>query len=285
MIYRTHLEHLVTEHCNLKCANCSSGSPFLKEGLSDVNQIEKDVKTLGKYMRMDFIRFVGGEPTLHPELPKFFEIAKRSELLQKKVTCITNGLKLLNMPNEFWEHVDVIGLSVYAHSGINYHKVIEILHEQKDKNGVTFFIATEEDQQSKIEIIKDNYDINKKYVDHGTFKILDVYEEFSQTQAQDIFDGCLMKDICHSFLDGRYYRCTISTIKDKHYAAKGIDTGYNFKIQDSIPINDDFPEAWEKYTKSKILNINACRFCRGIQTDLAEPHRQLTKEELLNWVS
>ncbi len=285
MIYRTHLEHLLTEHCNLKCANCSSGSPFLPEGFSDVNVYERDVKTLGKYMRMDYIRFVGGEPTLHPEFTKFCEIAKKSDLLQKKVTVVTNGLKLLNMPEEFWQAVDMIALSVYAKSGINYHKVIELLHEQRDKNNVTFLIATEEEQQANIELIKSSYDIDKQYVDHGTFKILDVYDEFSQTEAQDIFDGCLMKDICHSFLDGRYYRCTISTIKDKHYAAKGIETGYNFKIQDSIPIDDNFAESWESYTKSEVININACRYCRGIQTDFSEPHRQLSKEEILNWIA
>jgi len=283
MIERSHLEHVVTDHCNLKCANCSSGSPFLDENFSDVQQFEQDVTELSKYMRIEHIRFVGGEPTLHPDIVKFCDIAKKSDLVRGKVSIVTNGLKLLNMPNEFWKAVDIISLSVYNDSGINYHKVIDMLHEQSDKNQIRFFIATDEEEQSNLEIVKKNYKIDRQYVDTGTFKLVDVYEEMTENQSQEIFDGCLMKEICHSFKDGRYFRCTISVLKDKHYKAKNIQTGYNFFDQDSIPIDSTFPEHWEPYTKSKQININACRFCRGIQTDLSEPHRQMTNQEILKW--
>lgn len=280
MLYRTHIEHLVTEHCNLKCANCSSGSPFLKEGFSDLEQWKRDITELAKYMRIDYVRFVGGEPTLHPKFVDFCNVVKDSGILNKKVSVVTNGITLLNQPDEFWQAVDLISLSMYRNTGINYEKVLDKIQEAYDKYGVTYNIATDQEQIENLGTVKNNYIYEK--LAQGTFKLMDAYEEHSPEVAQDVFSGCILKDICHSVKDGRYYRCTISTIKNKHYEAKGIPTNYDFK-EDGLLIDSTFPDKFNDYISSKEININACRYCNGWQAEEFEEHRQLSKEEIKVW--
>tara|TARA_R110001606_G_C15228534_1_gene634859 strand:- start:50 stop:742 length:693 start_codon:yes stop_codon:yes gene_type:complete len=224
------------------------------------------------------MRFVGGEPTLHPQFVDFCKVAKASGLVNKKISVVTNGISLMSQPDEFWEAIDLISLSMYRNTNINYEKVLQTIQSKYDSHGVTYNIATDQEQIENLETVKNNYIYEK--LAQGSFKLLTNYEEHPPEVAQSVFNECILKDICHSIKDGKYYRCTISTIKDAHYKAIGVETNYNFKEEDGLAIDENFPDQWEGFIKDKTININACRYCNGWGTQKEEAHRQLSMNEI-----
>ncbi len=65
------LEYHIVDHCNLRCDQCCSFSPMLKSWQVDPDQFEKDLLQVGKFVAPSFLKIVGGEPLLHPELPRW----------------------------------------------------------------------------------------------------------------------------------------------------------------------------------------------------------------------
>ncbi len=81
---------IMTTHCPSSCAFCFAGhlkkssAPDLIDGAQFRRVLDLVERSGGQE-----IRLVGGEPTLHPELPEFLEEASRRNL---RVTVMTNGL-------------------------------------------------------------------------------------------------------------------------------------------------------------------------------------------------
>lgn len=112
-----HLEISVTEGCNIKCKMCNlSQMPqeqyldLIKKKMDTKKIYEKLVKEVFPYIRS--ISFaVGGEPTIHPDLPKMIQLAKESGV---SVRLTTNGLKLRqdDMAEMCVNHVDQLTISI-----------------------------------------------------------------------------------------------------------------------------------------------------------------------------
>lgn len=102
---RTNLRfsYSVAQHCDLNCSGCSRFSPLAEPEYADVQEAERDFARLSELFsgRASLIQLMGGEPLLHPELTKFFELSRRA-FPRAKITMITNGLKLLDQPDAFW---------------------------------------------------------------------------------------------------------------------------------------------------------------------------------------
>ena len=93
MIHREYLEYYLTYHCNLKCANCSVGSPYIDPTFHwDFDSFKNDVDNLSKYMRIKTLRLLGGEPTLHPDIADYMRYATESDLVTGGVAVATNGI-------------------------------------------------------------------------------------------------------------------------------------------------------------------------------------------------
>ena len=81
------LHYYITEQCNSRCGFCDiwrHPSGIFAE-LTDVKNNLRDAARLG----VRFVDFTGGEPLLHPELPKMLEIARSVGL---RTTLTTNAL-------------------------------------------------------------------------------------------------------------------------------------------------------------------------------------------------
>lgn len=99
-----HFEVHITEHCNLDCKQCTHFSPLAEEEFADINSYKKDCGRLSELFggEMSYIRLMGGEPLLHPQVTEFMRITR--ELFPiGKVALVTNGLLLPSMPEDFWE--------------------------------------------------------------------------------------------------------------------------------------------------------------------------------------
>lgn len=128
-VYDFHFEFHIVEHCNLKCAGCTHFSPLAKEEFLDPAEFEKDIKRLSNLTRGNtrFINLLGGEPLLHPQICKLLEMT-RNAFPNTLIRVVTNGLKLSDMPQEFWDCCKkesiVIGITQYP-IDVDYQKVIQ----------------------------------------------------------------------------------------------------------------------------------------------------------------
>ncbi|MFO7559662.1 MAG: radical SAM protein [Desulfobacterales bacterium] len=80
--------HILTR-CNLKCRHCYINPKAHGKKTLPIDVIEEWLSALLKKKRSANVIFLGGEPTLHPELPR--AIKKAGSLGYKSITVDTNG--------------------------------------------------------------------------------------------------------------------------------------------------------------------------------------------------
>ena len=234
-------------------------SPYLDSAFSELESFKKDLVEVKKYINFNEFRFVGGEPTLHPTIIDFFKETKNSGIAKKIAIC-TNGSSIFTLTPEFFLAVDLIYISMYTETGINYNKITEYLDS-----------------------IADKYDFKYVYENKGTtFIKMHSDVELPQGQAQQNFMKCQIAWDwgCISFKDGRLFRCGISQIKNKFFKQTGQLEPYNFLKEDSILIHD--PEFNKQILNEFIFSrksLKACKFCFGTRNK-SVPRKQLTTQEI-----
>ena len=112
MIRLPHLETNITTACQNCCVGCNHFIPMQKAEHLSPSVIEKDLKKLSEIVHVNRYALLGGEPLLHPKLLKILDIAKKSGIADK-VEVITNGMKLKDMPPEFWQSLDYLTITLY----------------------------------------------------------------------------------------------------------------------------------------------------------------------------
>jgi len=253
MIYRDYLEYGITFHCNLKCSNCAAFSPFLEKEYSNLELFTQDINALSKILHTNTLRFVGGEPTLNPQLIDFVIIAKQSGIADNVGIC-TNGTNLLSMPEDFFQAVDFIDISVYPETKINYSKIKNFLISKNIKFRLN--------ESTKGEFIK-----------------FDSVIEQDDITTQNIFDNCYMAKTCHLFSDGKYYKCGVPLVYDRYFKRISRKTSYNFTEEDGILIHQlNFEEKLREHMESNIP-LKSCKFCLG-PNSIKEPRFQYTDQEI-----
>jgi MoaA/NifB/PqqE/SkfB family radical SAM enzyme len=86
--------HILTQ-CNLKCRHCYINSDQHGKGILPLSAIEAWLQVFSKKKEAVNVIFLGGEPTLHPDLPA--AIKKARELGFGSVTVDTNGYLFNNI--------------------------------------------------------------------------------------------------------------------------------------------------------------------------------------------
>jgi uncharacterized radical SAM superfamily Fe-S cluster-containing enzyme len=85
----------ITSACNLDCPICYTVNKNDDPHRLGREQFARILEHLvADHDELDIINFTGGEPTLHPELPAFLEMARAAGV--RRLTISTNGLKLLD---------------------------------------------------------------------------------------------------------------------------------------------------------------------------------------------
>src|SRR5579859_7018604 len=102
-------------HCNIHCQWCSHASPSFPKQYADSASVVANLTTLSKFMQVDHVRVLGGEPLLHPQLNVLIE-AIRGTGISDRVRLLTNGLTLHRVSPEFWRVVDEVHVSVYPNT-------------------------------------------------------------------------------------------------------------------------------------------------------------------------
>src|SRR5947209_7095120 len=95
------LELNPVEHCNLSCRSCSHLSPLQPRHYVDPDDLTRDLKILSAHYHARWVRVVGGEPLLHPQLDRILT-AVRTSGVADRIVVVTNGILLPRMQPEVW---------------------------------------------------------------------------------------------------------------------------------------------------------------------------------------
>lgn len=180
----------LVEHCNLNCQCCDHFSPLAQKEFLNPSVMERDFKRLSELFGEDVtqIDLLGGEPLLHPELPRLLELA-RQHFPHANLSVVTNGILLNQMPDAFWEGCrrHKIGIVVTKYPISVDYDALEKLSEER---GVTFSVFYD----SAVEKTSYHLPLNLRGDSNG-------YENFIK---------CFRSNSCIFLKNGRLYACTVA---------------------------------------------------------------------------
>lgn len=106
------METLVVNHCNLSCKGCNAWAPLSEPTFADPERFSGDVTRLAElFDRVDHFGVVGGEPLLHPRVLDFPRSIRR-EFPDADIYLVSNGLLMLNMPDEFFDELAELSVRI-----------------------------------------------------------------------------------------------------------------------------------------------------------------------------
>lgn len=220
------LEAHVTDHCNLRCAECCTLSPRLPARAVPPPELARDLARAAAVLRPNLFKLTGGEPLLHPELLRCLEAARASGIA-RELSVTTNGILLPRMPDAFFAAVDRLTLSVYASAPL--------------PEGAEARAA-------------------ERCARHGVILTVKRYDRFQRIQADaphgraaEVFGSCWLKVRCHLVHRGRFYACT----RPPHLADAGL------AAQDGVEL--DGPDLLGRVLRCLEADapLASCRHCLG----------------------
>jgi GTP 3',8-cyclase len=174
-----------THHCNLACRACSHLSPILPRKHADPDRVYRDLSLLARSYHAAHVRIVGGEPLLHPRLPNLIEAVRASQVTDR-IRVLTNGVRLAEADQAFWELVDEVHVSVYP---------------QVELSGAQISTCNAIAERNAVDLVW------KKY---HSFR-----ESYAELPSDDpalvsrIYTSCQIAHVwhCHTIDDGYFYKC------------------------------------------------------------------------------
>lgn len=109
---------VAVEHCNLSCLDCNHASPVMPQGFVDPADIMPALRNLAGVYQPRTLNLIGGEPLLHPKLVELIQ-AMKTIGMGKHVSTVTNAILLGRMPDQFWDEINALELSVYPKTNVN----------------------------------------------------------------------------------------------------------------------------------------------------------------------
>ena len=244
------LEYHIADHCNLRCDHCCSYSPILKKWLADPEVFESDLRAVSRAVAPEFLKIVGGEPLLHPELERLLVVAK-SLRVAPRIQLTTNGVLIHRLTPRGWDSISILAVSLYPEPAV-----------PKD---IIRYIARE--------AAKRNIEVSWKVQDK--FTCLDRDQRAEPDDARRVFQDCWIRHRCNSIKDGHFYCCT-----RPQYVQKFAAFPEPFRA-DGVPVGDPDAAALAARIKAHLERtepLNSCFLCQGGSAPL-ETHRQLSPRE------
>lgn len=227
----------VVYHCNLSCRGCSHLSPIVTNHFVEPLQVFNDLAIVAKYYSSRYIRIIGGEPLLHPDIIQIIDAVYRSGI-SKRIQVVTNGHLLTKMGNSFWKKVDEVCISIYRDKQINSEYIEEIESKARLHNVVLECLYF------------DNF--RESYSELGTK---------DTNLIQRIYSTCKMAHTWHShtIAEGYFYKCPQSFFLPKEMNNEILKLSKNgIQITDST----EFAENLLAYLNSPEALLS-CHHCLG----------------------
>lgn len=243
------IEVNAVRHCNLSCKGCSHCSPISNKKIYNIENLKNDLVKLSEFLKSEFIRVVGGEPLLYPNLNELFKVIKTSNISEK--TClVTNGILLDKITDDNLQYIDKIEISLYPISNTLIERIKENATKLSKKG------------------------IKVRLLEYTDFRESIVQEESSNSSLiQTIYNTCQIAHNwrCITIDNNRIFRCPQSMI----FSEK------NNQYDDSILISEikDFNELLCFLENNNYLQ--SCSNCLGSVGKKFE-HEQIKRNEWEN---
>lgn len=228
----------VAEHCNLSCRACSHLSPVNPKSFVDPDTVARDLTALARSYHAKFVRLLGGEPLLHPDLAAVIEAVRRSGVCDS-IMVVTNGLLLPRLDDDVWSRLDAVEVSLYPGRSLSA------------------------DTQERCTRTARRHHVAIRFRECHEFQ-----ESYSETGTADrdligrIYATCNVAHRwrCHNVIDGWFFRCP-----QAHYIPKVVRADDpDARNVDGIRIDDDplFRDRLLAYLRSP-ESPRACANCLG----------------------
>lgn len=235
-----HFEFNVVDHCNLNCKCCDHFSPIADKHFADIVQFEKDIARLADLNpEISRIDLLGGEPTLHPNLPDFLRIA-RCYFPIADIKVVSNGLFVFNSPsllNELKKYDIILFITTYPIK-IDYDYIDKKINEFSLRYFRSSTIFSPEDKTSiKLSV-------------HHPFKL-------DGSAPLQNYLSCWHFNECIHLKDGKLYTCPI--IPTSIYFNSFFNQHLQITPEDYIDIHK--VETFEEISEFLIKKPNFCKYC------------------------
>lgn len=239
-LWRPAIEFNLTEHCNLSCTHCDQASPLLPMKFADLDSFTRDMEVLSTVLQAGELKLAGGEPLQHPQLLDFLRVAKDVGIANRLV-IITNGVLLHKAPEELWDLIDGMWISIYP--GVKFRFEWDWIQQMADEHQVWIW---------------------RKETPEFSERLL-VEEIQNEEFVKMVFQNCELAHLesCHTIHEGRYYMCAPSVYMEPRLALRGND--FKNREADGVAIHDN-PNLYEdldNLIRRQEEPLEACRFCLG----------------------
>jgi GTP 3',8-cyclase len=245
------LEVHVTDHCNLRCAGCCVLSPLASRRSLAPHALARDLAWASQVLRPSVFKLSGGEPLLSPNIVELARLAKESEIAPR-VSLTTNGLLLARAPDELFEHLDAITVSLYPEVGLDAEGLAALR-----ARALRFGVALNEKRQDEFQAMTRPA------------------PERDPTATAAVFESCWLRHRCHTLRDGLFFACSRPPGIDALAAAGGA-----VLAQDSLSLapREGLAADLKRYLE-RSEPLASCARCLG-GTGALKPFRQLTRREV-----
>lgn len=246
--------HLV-EHCNLNCQSCDNFSAIAEEEYVDEEIFKKEMQRMADISNVEYIRLLGGEPLLHPNLNNLLKIAR--ECFPKPFLLLTtNAILLDKMSEEFWKtcHDNEIVIE-YTWYPINIDRAKHL--ELAKKYGVSLMPFENKIVNSKV---SHRNPVNDK-----------------KDQPIENYHRCYQKGRCMSLKDGKLYPCTC--IPNVYHFNKFFNKNLEVTDKDYIDIYTHTIDEIEKFLDNP---VPFCAYCNLNNRTNGKPWA-VTQRKLEEW--
>lgn len=246
------LEINATLHCNMSCKSCAHLAPIFRKKNPDLNMMRHHLEILNHSYHASYVKILGGEPLLNPNILELIKTVA-SIGIADEILLTTNGTLLHKAPEELWDIIDSLELSLYPSRVPSEEKL--------------------ESFKSKAKSHKVKLQIN--YYNNFRFSYSEKRNE-DVSLVQDVFNTCKMAHFWHSHtvMDGWFFLCPQSVFIPQ----QNVSGGWNNEV-DGLRISNEpgFAESLYKFlTRSQPLK--ACGNCLGSVGKL-HPHAELPRDD------
>jgi GTP 3',8-cyclase len=235
-----HCDIGASEHCTMACVSCSHAAPVAPRWNMEPEELARDLAHVAPFLRFHRLQMVGGEPTLNKKLPELMRVARASGVC-REVMVITNGQLLKRMPEEFWQELDTLQLSIYPTLDPT---TPDFAKEKCREHGKPFYSTV----------------------------FTDFHKQFRKVPNDGAhFATCHWKSDCYTIHRGHFYLCPQSAFFPKNFM--GLPDNV-----DGLPLEGITEEKLNAFLH-RTEPLNACRICCANEMKSAPWSESKNKDE------
>lgn len=229
-----YFEMPIIDSCNLNCKGCLFGCN--RNGVQEymtLEEIEKDFKRMAELFEdIPWIRILGGEPLLHPEIKKVMELC-RKVFGDSEIDLCTNGLLIPKLDDDILESFVKNRITIHISGYKPTYKMMPQIEERLSKFNLDYTVL-KRDKFYKFYTINDKNDPNLSH-------------------------GKCMSSGCRELYKGRLSKCSGALA----FTRLNEQFGTNYEVKrnvDWFDIHDQTINAWDI---ERALNQPAaiCKYC------------------------